>query len=194
MGQDKASLRLHPDQATFLRKAWLLCRQITPATLISVSACRAYPDYLCVVDKEPGQGPLGGLLSALLLARKLKVETVLALACDLPLMRLELLTSLLRAHRRAPEHNLATIYQNPVTFRLEMLAAIYSSSALPWFQAAIQAGRRALKDVLPLNKILCLPYKEKDAQAFLNCNTPRDIETIERILPCKQKRGPERTP
>lgn len=117
----------------------------------------------------PVAGPLLGLLSAHVFA---PAEDLFALACDLPLMKPELLRNLAVLHGKNPGYD-AYLYQNGD--EPEPLCGIYTARAL----AGILAGFRenpersfGLKAVLRSLRVLRVPLEPDHRSSFRNFNTP----------------------
>ncbi len=124
-----------------------------------------YERFGCVVtaDERPGEGPLGGIVSALA-----GVETpwVLTTPADTPFLPANLVASLASTCERAGaavvvagghRQNLAMLLDAP---RAASLAAFY------------RGGRRAAHRWLDANRV---PGVELPAEAFLNVNTAEDL-------------------
>jgi molybdopterin-guanine dinucleotide biosynthesis protein A len=94
------------------------------------------PEVRFVTDRVPGQGPLGGLVTALELASPL-----LAIACDLPRLDDECLRWLLAEGTRLP---LADGLITTDTGGIEPLFACYSAHCLTTARAHLAAGQRAM--------------------------------------------------
>jgi molybdenum cofactor guanylyltransferase len=89
-----------------------------------------------VPDLHPGEGPLGGILTAL---QVLDAETVVVLACDLPDVDADVVRAVILALGEdddiaAPRHD----------GRLELLHAAYRRRAEPVLASAFARGERAL--------------------------------------------------
>ncbi|MEY2567005.1 MAG: hypothetical protein QOE35_1534 [Actinomycetota bacterium] len=94
-----------------------------------------------VPDRWPGEGPLGGLVSALDAAT---ADVVVVLACDLPVITGEAVTAVLSAlapdNRRGPDAAVPVVEGRDQ----HLLAAWRRSTALVHLQAAFEAGERAI--------------------------------------------------
>ena len=96
------------------------------------------PEVNFVEDAVPGLGPAGGLATALRHAQ----TSVLALACDLPLLTEDALRWLAELRNRALQ-SMAVSRSTAVS--LEPLFSIYRPLALPLMEAQLAAGRRSLQ-------------------------------------------------
>lgn len=172
MGVDKATLQIagEPLWARQLR----LLRGLTPNALwISARARPAWcpPEIEVILDGTPSRGPLSGLAAAL---DKLRTSHLLALAIDLPHMKVEMLRMLWSLAQ--PGCGVV-----PATELLEPLCAIYPA------EAAANAAT-ALKDVQDTSlqsfvRAMCRggrmrihPCTESERRYFRNMNTPEDLK------------------
>lgn len=128
-----------------------------------------------IPDGHPGEGPLGGLLSAL---RHASEAVVVVLACDLP-----------RTHARAVRRVVAEVEADPtlacavpmVDGHLQPLHGAWRRSALPELEAAFDRGERALHRV-----VAALAWAEVpgiDPGAVVDVDTPSDIDTLDEPIP-----------
>ena len=99
-------------------------------------------DFSCIIDQYPGQGPLGGILSAF---EQRPQTSFLVLACDMPKVVLENLHNLLTQRNHT---TLATVMQHPLSGRVEPLFAIWEYGVYPTLQAYWQKGDRSPTDFL----------------------------------------------
>jgi len=88
-------------------------------------------------DDDPGQGPLGGLLTALRLATD---EIVMVLACDMPAIDAESVRTIVDALAGAPRSDLAVPV---VEARRQCLTAAYRRRSATHLAAAYAGGERA---------------------------------------------------
>ncbi len=119
-------------------------------------------------DEQPGEGPLGGLVTVL---RRTGGE-VLALACDLPQLTVDGLDWLLvEAARRVSPDGLATIIDG----RLEPLFAVYAPTALPLAEANLAAGERSLLRLIADARFDLVEAPDWLRPQLHNVNTPDDL-------------------
>ena len=118
-----------------------------------------------VVDRWPGDGPLGGVVTAL---RAAVHEVVVVLACDLPDVEpaavIAVLAALGSADAAIPE----------VDGRRQVLLAAYRRTCIVQLEAALAAGERALRDAV--RRLAVAPVELADARWVHNVNVPGDIE------------------
>jgi molybdopterin-guanine dinucleotide biosynthesis protein A len=127
-----------------------------------------------LIDVRPGRGALGGLLSAMLVARG---SYVLLSACDTPFLQPPLLEAMLTQARRGG--------QDAVVCRssrgLEPLPGVFSCRLFQRLQAQVQGEDLRLRTLLNSCRTRVLPPEEVgryDAQelSFFNVNTGEDSE------------------
>ncbi len=139
MGRDKALLPLGDGLLLWQRQLDVL-RQLEPAELF-VSGPRREgfpPELICLLDEQPGRGPLGGISSALGATR---APLLVVLAVDLPRMTPEFLRGLLERSTDGrgvvPWHHASDLY--------EPLAAVYPSACLTLVQARLNGDDWSLQ-------------------------------------------------
>jgi len=122
-----------------------------------------------VPDSYPGEGPLGGIITAL---RWSPADLVVVIACDMPFLNDGPINQLF-AHA-CDRPSLAGVFAE-LDGRVQPLTAIWRRSlALEKLEAGFDAGERAprrLLDVLPVETIACA-----DSDALIDLDSPVDIE------------------
>lgn len=181
MGRDKALLRLSGNSAALrlIDRSFQTLSAICPQVYVASTPGRSYPPYPCLYDQTPHQGPIGGVISALKKAREMRFSGIVALACDMPLMRPDLLRRL--AQNMDPEA-IGAFYENPANNKIEMLAGIYAVNSLPLLEKAVEKGNFSLYWALHEAFLSAMPLAPEDGQAFLNCNDEADLARIGAIL------------
>ena len=173
MGRDKALLEIG-GVPLLVRIARLLTPRVAAVKVIGPPERYAALGFPVVPDDRPGQGPLGGLLTAL---RTSSSEWNLVVGCDLPHLSGEWLEWLIARGLESPAEAVV-----PETERgLEPLCAMYRSSCAAALAAAFSQGERKLTEVvsrLTLEKITATQWKafDPDRVLFKNMNTPADYE------------------
>lgn len=176
MRRDKASLSYHGKSQ--LQWTYELAAQFCAATFVSVRPDQrseptraAFPQ---IVDRQPGAGPIAGILAAL---QEHPKAAWLVLACDLPFITSSTLEFLLT--NRDPRR-IATAYRSSRDGLPEPLCAIWEPAALAPLQVHLGSGKQCPRKFL-INadvKLLDLP----DKQALENVNTPAELETVQQSL------------
>ncbi len=173
MGQDKASLVLE-DGVSFLEHTWQLLGRCVQTRLLVTRSSTFSSSYSCLEDACERHGPAGGIMTALRFAHASHFSSVLALACDLPLLTEATLRHLLRARAQRPPHILLTAYADS-NGCLESLCAVYEKDALPCFEAALTRGQYSLRTIIDESQQLRLPMGEEEQRSLYNVNTPEDL-------------------
>jgi molybdopterin-guanine dinucleotide biosynthesis protein A len=133
-----------------------------------------------IPDVFPGLGALGGLFTALSVARYPFVAVV---ACDMPFASLEIFAlEIIQLQETGAD---VVIPRSKVG--IEPFHAVYRrESCLPYIQSALQAGERRVDawfpqvDIRYLEMEDMLPY-DPQGLAFLNINTPAELQETEKI-------------
>jgi len=159
--------------------------------VIIVAAEGKYPDVLVplLADRWPGQGPLGGILTALQSSALRGTESIwnLIVSCDMPFLTRDWLEFLCqRAERSAAQVAVAESANG-----LEPLCACWKTTSMPSVQAAFDSGVRKVSDAmkrLPMEVLDVSVWKRFDTKGrlFWNVNTPADYEEAKRILEVRQ--------
>lgn len=131
-----------------------------------------------VVDHRHDRGPLAGLEAAL---PSIEHGLAVAVACDMPFLRPELLRAVAEACRDA---DVAMPYLDGVA---QPLLAAYRPSVVPQATQLLEDGDGRIRAVLPLveHRLLAeeeLRVHDPELLSFTNVNHPEDLQALERIL------------
>lgn len=174
MSVDKAMLKPFGAK-TLLGISFALLGGLVSPCFVSCAPGRPYAGFPCIEDSINIEGPCRGALAGLEKARELGLDGVFILACDLPMMRADILRDLLKAHLDAGPEIWGSFYEKQSTGRVEMLAGVYSTRFLPALHEGISKGQRSLYWLLPVARKQIIPYGPEIEPFFLNCNTPADL-------------------
>jgi molybdopterin-guanine dinucleotide biosynthesis protein A len=159
MGRDKALL---PFRGGILAAA--VAREVEHAagsvTLVG------HPDLGGIPDLYPGEGPLGGILTAL---HHTSADWNLIVACDLPRISADFLRGILAEAFRSPAPILLPCGPGG---RPEPLCAAYHRRALAGLEAAFARGIR--KVTAAMEGLGALRLNVDEMAVFQNVNTPED--------------------
>lgn len=183
MGQDKAILRLRPDDPPLLR---LVIDRVQPLTddLVLIGPNRAEYDQFGVTiipDAAPGIGPLAGIASALANA---KYDACLIVACDMPFLNPALLAYMVSLPRTSYDalvpHIPASSAEPGQPLIFQTLHAIYQRSCVVPIQRHLAAGNRRVTDFYPDVRLRTLSASEArvydpDLRSFVGVNTPEAV-------------------
>jgi molybdopterin-guanine dinucleotide biosynthesis protein A len=118
-----------------------------------------------ILDLYPGEGPLGGILTAL---RHATADWNLIVACDMPALTGDFLRTLVDAADSCTGDALV-----PLSPRgLEPLCAAYHRNALRGLYRAFERGERKIAMALEEIRVVTLPVPE--LAHFQNVNTPEE--------------------
>jgi len=183
-GTDKALVKLCGE--TMLARTTKLVGKVCDSVCI-VAAPEKYslsPDVV-LADRYPGDGPLGGIVTAISALPTLAplAEWALILGCDLPFLTLDFLTFL----RNQTDASFAQVIVPQSSGGPEPLCAVWHSTCLPVIQAAFDSGVRKVTEAmktLPMEVLDESVWKRFDThnRLFWNMNTPEDLEEARRIL------------
>jgi molybdenum cofactor guanylyltransferase len=125
-----------------------------------------HPDLPGIADRYPGEGPLGGILTAL---HHSSTDWNLILACDMPEISAGFLTGLV-AHAMQSQADVVLPFD--AGGRPQPLCAVYRRSALPTLEQHFAAGVRQVTRALDGLTVERLAVAE--LSLFQNVNTPED--------------------
>ena len=144
----------------------------------------------CVADKWPGEGPLGGIITALRCSGPNKYGYLwnLIVSCDMPFLTAKWLEHILKtAFKSEADVVLAKSEHGP-----EPLCAVWRTSCCDAVEAQFQRGVRRVNEAIGHLKSEVLDaedWKRFDSagRLFWNMNTFADYEEAQRILEAEQK-------
>jgi molybdopterin-guanine dinucleotide biosynthesis protein A len=174
MGTDKAALELG-GVSLLERIAHLALAADMPVLAVGRARPAAWPlpAVTFIDDSLPGLGPLGGLESALRQAQ----TSVLALACDLPLLTEEALRWLHAQAEHAEqknEHGIIVVNGE----QWEPLFSVYHLACLPLIALRFAAGRRSLHGLIEAGDFAFIPAPAWVAETLVNVNTRDEWKKI----------------
>lgn len=186
-GTDKALVRVG-GKSMLQRTGELLASVCGDVTIVAPAGKYGDACWPVLADRWPGQGPLGGILTALATMQDGPAGWTLILSCDMPFLTQEFLAHLCE---RA-SHSTALVVVPHSASGLEPLCACWNSRAAAAVQAAFDSGVRKVTDVFKNLKTEALDesdWKRFDTEnrLFWNMNTPADFEAARRILETTQR-------
>jgi molybdopterin-guanine dinucleotide biosynthesis protein A len=123
-------------------------------------------DLPVIADRHPGEGPVGGVLTALHHQQHGGATHVVVAACDLPGLTASTVTRMLEAVTGATSVVVA------MTDRLEPALAVWNVQTFMPIEAAFETGVRALHEVLALFDVATVAI---DPVEMRNMNRPEDL-------------------
>lgn len=171
MGQDKALLAWHgePLVKQGIRKLSQVCAEVA----IAGGAEELTRFARLIPDKNPGCGPLGGIVSAL---EQSSFQWNLFLPVDAPFVPIEALSALLSLAESQPGVCAMARAQG----RMQPLCAAYSKDALERLQRELADGRWKVLPAIEAAGVVNVMNFE-DVRWFANLNTPEEFEAAERF-------------
>ncbi|HZC65236.1 MAG TPA: molybdenum cofactor guanylyltransferase [Candidatus Dormibacteraeota bacterium] len=196
-GEDKARAIL-AGQPMLTRMCDLLSTVATSVQIVAPANRYEFATQPIIEDRWPGEGPLGGIITALLHSRALvgarhavpaaAENWNLIVSCDMPFLTAEFL-AYLRDFAEA-SHAKAVVPES--AHGREPLCACWRTSAATELQIAFEAGMRRVNDALKLLNAEVLDeqhWKRFDSagRLFWNMNTPADYAEAQRIVASEPK-------
>jgi molybdopterin-guanine dinucleotide biosynthesis protein A len=191
-GEDKALVKLG-GKTMLERSGKLLAHLCKDVTIVAAPGRYNDSRWPVLVDRWPGEGPLGGILTALHSISPAAESNqcrqddtcpfALIVSCDMPFLTAEFLRFLMD---RA-QHSEAQVIVPECSNRLEPLCACWCAASLPAIQAAFDSGVRKVSAVmkqLPMEVLDESAWKRFDnlGRLFQNMNTPEDYEDARRFF------------
>lgn len=183
-GSDKA-LTILAGKTMLQRSVDLLSRVCVPVKIVAAAGKYDNSPAPLVEDRFPGQGPLGGIITALQDAGSelQPAAFVLIVSCDMPFLTAEWLAFLCE---RAQNSEAQVVVPESET-GLEPLCACWRMNAADSIQAAFDSGVRKVTEAmkrLPMEVLDESAWKRFDTQGrlFWNMNTAADFAEARRII------------
>ncbi len=188
-GFDKARAELNGE--TMLARMCKSVKNITGSVSI-VAPFGRYAEFgeRLVGDHWPGEGPLGGIISALMDAQTRNHEHAwcLIVGCDMPFLTREWLTYL----KDRTVTTSAAVVAPRSALGLEPLCACWHTSATGRLQFSFEDGIRKVTDAMKRVSMEVVDEKEwkrfdEMGRLFWNMNTPAEYEEARRIMEAQGK-------
>ena len=187
-GRDKALVEFD-GQPMLARMGELVSTVLGEATVIAAEGKYGNIGVPSVPDEWPGEGPLGGIITALMASASAArpVEWNLIVGCDMPFLTREWVTFLAE---RALASSAEVLVPHSIS-GLEPLCACWRTSARPKLQQAFDRGVRKVTEAMKRldMEILDEPvWKRFDSSGrlFWNMNTPADYREAQKVLQAGQ--------
>jgi molybdenum cofactor guanylyltransferase len=169
MGQNKALLEV--GGMPMARRISMAVSSAGCHPLVAVGGTRVHSEQVgleWVADDYPGEGPLGGVITALQWSPS---DAVLVVACDLPLLTEHVIVELLTMARLHPAADVVMAR----AARPQPLCAVWRHSSLPALVEAFESGERAMHRVV---ERLEARYVDVVEAALTNVNEPDDVPIV----------------
>jgi molybdopterin-guanine dinucleotide biosynthesis protein A len=163
MGRDKALLPFRGGSLA-THGAAIVTEAAGSAAFIGDPVKYGHLGYPVFADQYPGEGPLGGIATALGVTT---ADWNLVLACDMPAITAEVLSEVLS---EAEGCGADVVMPCGRSGRWEPLGAVYHRRCLPTLTRALASGVRKITD--GLGELAIARYAVNDDSWFQNLNTP----------------------
>ncbi|HJZ65178.1 MAG TPA: molybdenum cofactor guanylyltransferase [Candidatus Acidoferrum sp.] len=188
-GTDKA-LAEFQGQTMLARTAKLLSSAVSIVKIVSPAAKLADAWYTTIPDRWPGEGPLGGILTALLDAQRESNTNTwsLIVSCDMPFLTVEWLCFLAE---RALQSGAEAVVPKSVQ-GWEPLCACWRVPAAEIVLPNFEAGTRKVTEALNALRVEVLDEKDwkrfdTNERLFWNMNTVADYEEARRVIAAEKR-------
>ncbi len=183
-GRDKALAEI--DGKKMLLRMWELLRGVGGEVRVVVAPGKhAGLGVTTLTDRWPGEGPLGGIITALRATAEngSRTEWNLIVGCDMPFLTLEWLSYLVE--RALASH--AEVIVPRSASGLEPLCACWCSSGAERLQRAFDSGTRKVTEAMKQLRMEIVDesgWKRFDSagRLFWNMNTAADYEEAKKLL------------
>jgi molybdopterin-guanine dinucleotide biosynthesis protein A len=187
-GKDKALVELG-GKSMLARTTELVASACSEAMIVAAEGKYTVAPAPLLADRWPGQGPLGGILTALQSSALRGSESTwnLMVSCDMPFLTREWLEFLCQRAERGAKQVVVAESANG----LEPLCACWKTASMPGVQAAFDSGVRKVTEAmkrLPMEVLDVSVWKRFDTEGrlFWNMNTLADYEEAKHILEAPQ--------
>lgn len=174
MGRPKAFLRY--EGTTMIAHIISIVSGMFQKVILVSNEPDAYEDLGLDVVKDilPYRGPMGGILSGLLVA---ETDHAFVMACDMPLVNKKLIRDMTEMRHG---HDVVVLSHSQ---GLEPLLGVYSKSCIKPLEESLFAGKLAVQDLLGGLDMVTCDLEEGTADgdalpAFFNINTPQDYAQL----------------
>ena len=171
MGRDKAFVHVHGRELVAVAVDALAHAGAARVAIVGGDGERfAALGYDTVTDEFPGEGPLGGLVTAL---RASSGDTIMVLTCDLPAVTAFEVAAIVEALASSPWAQVAAPLRNG---NRQLLTACYRRDALTELERAFLAGVRAIR--LGAEGLTVREVDGLDAAHLADADTPEALEGL----------------
>ena len=184
-GRDKALVEFDGD--VLITRLCRILQSVTPAPVRIIGDAERYAHIgvECIPDRWPGEGPLGGIVTALEATAGSAAASswCLIIGCDMPFLTVEWL----RHFTERAAASQADVIVPESAHGLEALCACWRASAVPTLTRTFENGIRRVTEAmkqLPMEVLDAADWKRFDNfdRLFWNMNTSADYEEALRML------------
>lgn len=183
-GKDKALTELQ-GKSMLARTVDLVSVACEDVSVVAASNKLVNTAVETILDRWPGEGPLGGILTALLDAKGISSQNAwsLIVSCDMPFLTVEWLSFL---SERAKQSGAEVVVPRS-SHGWEPLCACWQTSAAEILTPLFEAGTRKVMEALNALHMEVLDEKDwkrfdTNGRLFWNMNTVADYEEARRVI------------
>jgi molybdopterin-guanine dinucleotide biosynthesis protein A len=174
MGTDKA-LVLYKNKP-MLQRVYQVAASCTEQVYVLTPWKERYQNILpsdCnyILETQPGKGPVNGLSEGL---TRISADWILLLACDLPLLDVEIIQSWINKLAQIPTSTLALVPRRADIW--EPMCGFYRKEAKTELDSFLESGKRSFQELLSSIEVEILNVDGKADLMLFNCNSPGDLE------------------
>ncbi|MEO1429256.1 MAG: molybdenum cofactor guanylyltransferase [Cyanobacteria bacterium J06632_19] len=173
MGTDKALVSYEGEP--MLKRVYQVAAACTEQVYILTPWVERYENLLpsdCnyLIETQPGKGPVNGLSEGL---EQITANWILLLACDLPLLDVEIIQSWINKLPQISSSTLALVPQRSQIW--EPMCGFYRKEMKTELDIFLKKGKRSFQELLSGIEVEALNIDEKTSFMLLNCNYPEDL-------------------
>ncbi|MEM6751799.1 MAG: molybdenum cofactor guanylyltransferase [Cyanobacteria bacterium P01_C01_bin.38] len=176
MGTDKALVNYQGKP--MLQRVYQVAAECTEQVYVLTPWKERYQNILpsdCnyLIESQPGKGPVNGLSEGL---EQISADWILLLACDLPLLDVEIIQSWINKLPQIPNSTLALVPQRSEIW--EPMCGFYRKDIKTELDTFLKSGKRSFQELLSSIEVEALNVDEKVDLMLLNCNYPGDLQSF----------------
>ena len=174
MGTDKALVNYQGKP--MLQRVYQVAASCTEQVYILTPWKERYQNILSsdcnyLIESQPGKGPVNGLSEGL---KQIDADWILLLACDLPLLDIEIIQSWINKLAQIPTSTLVLVPQRSGIW--EPMCGFYRKEIKTELDSFLKSGKRSFQELLSGIEVEVLEVDDKTNFMLLNCNYPGDLE------------------
>ncbi|MBV6627922.1 MAG: molybdenum cofactor guanylyltransferase [Rivularia sp. (in: Bacteria)] len=175
MGTDKAFVNYQGKP--MLQRVYQVAARCTEKVYILTPWKERYENILpsnCnyLIENQPGKGPVNGLSEGL---EQIDADWILLLACDLPLLNIEIIQSWINTLVQISSSTLALVPQRSDIW--EPMCGFYRKEIKTELDNFLKSGKRSFQELLSSIEVEVLDVDEKVDFMLFNCNYPGDLDS-----------------
>ncbi|BAY87206.1 molybdopterin-guanine dinucleotide biosynthesis protein A [Calothrix parasitica NIES-267] len=173
MGTDKALVNYQGKP--MLQRVYQVAAACTEQVCILTPWIERYQNILpsdCqyLIESQPGKGPVNGFYEGL---KQISADWILLLACDLPLLDVEIIQNWINKLPQIPTSTLALVPQRSDIW--EPMCGFYRKEIKSELNTFLKSGKRSFQKFLLDVEVEGLEVDEKADLMLFNCNYPGDL-------------------